>query len=253
MIQGRTPDLLAGGGPGLADRPFLSLAVGYTPPANGGPLFPNGSGINDTVLRAATPNGDADAERLFQVPKAAHPYLQDELLTKIFNHLTTRSNVFAVWLTVGFFEVTDEEARPVKLGAEIGRAENRHLRHRMFAIVDRSNLTLSDDAAFVLRSQAPVSAGVPATVAVAQLSGRSESIPWKIHVGSRLIIDIGAQQEVVRVQAINRADSPRTFQASFKKDHAAGFLITNMGNPGPQSQFDARVHPSVVRYFSVIE
>ena len=65
--------------------------------------------------------------------------------------------------------------------------------------------------------------------------------------------DVGAKQEVVRVQAVNPANSPPTFQALFTKDHAAGFRITNMGNPGPHKRFDPRTHPAVVPYFSVVE
>jgi hypothetical protein len=147
----RTPE----GVPGSADRPFLGMAVGNSPgpgdslyPPGGDPLFPDGSGIGDTLLRPAYTGGDPDSPRLFQVPGAAHPYLQDQLLNKIYNHLTTRSNVFAVWVTVGFFEVTDDTVRPVRLGAEVGKAEGRHVRHRMFAVVDRSNLTLSGGAGF---------------------------------------------------------------------------------------------------------
>jgi hypothetical protein len=140
LLSLRTP----GGAPGPGDRPFLGLATGYS--QKDGLANPDRDhGINDTLLRSADanadnlPSGGPDTPRLFQVG-GAHPYLQDQLLTKLFNNVTTRSNVFAVWVTVGFFEVTDDVARPVKLGAEIGRAEGRHLRHRMFAIVDRSTL-----------------------------------------------------------------------------------------------------------------
>jgi hypothetical protein len=169
LLQLRTPNLLAtGGGLSPGDRPFLSLATGYALPqtaANPDPQHPRrGSGINDTLLRAAQPDADllagggAATPRLFQLPDTEHPYWQGELLTKIFNQVTTRSNVFAVWLTVGFFEVTDDSARPAQLGAEVGRAENRQVRHRLFAIVDRSLMDGNPGPAanFKLRSDAAV-------------------------------------------------------------------------------------------------
>jgi hypothetical protein len=120
--------------PGPLDRPFRSLAAGSA----SADAQPSNGGLADTLLR---PSGESsDSQPVLAVPGMTHPYQSYELLTKIFNNVTVRSNVFAVWVTVGFFEVTDDTARPIKLGAEIGRAESRQLRHRMFAIVDRSRL-----------------------------------------------------------------------------------------------------------------
>jgi hypothetical protein len=254
LVALRTP----AGAPGPDDRPFLGMAVGVSPkpgdapyPPGGGALFPNGSGINDTFLRSADAGGDASTPRLLQVPGAAHPYQQFELLTKVFNHLTARSNVFAVWLTVGFFEVTDDTTRPVKLGAELGRAEGRHVRHRLFAVVDRTSLTV-----FSTTSNTPVSlpAGqgdVTATVRPARVDGTgANGRPWRIQAGSVLVIEPGSvREETVTVTAA----TPTSFTATFTRSHPAGFPIACRGNPGPWPRFDPRDDPEIVPYFSVID
>jgi hypothetical protein len=117
--------------------------------------------INDTWLR---PDPSNPARPLFAVGNNAnHPYVQSSLLQKIYNNITTTSNVFGVWWTAGFFEVVDETVKPVKLGKEIGRDENRHIRHRFFALVDRSALQL-----FSARSAGAVTisttGGIPQTL-----------------------------------------------------------------------------------------
>jgi hypothetical protein len=143
LIKTRSPNLDPTGSfnvPGPNDRPFQGIATGLSATGN---QYPVGQGINDTLLRAAAANGNATSARLFDYKPAGNvdnPFLKTQLVRKIFNNVTTRSNVFAVWLTVGFFEVTDDTVRPVKLGAEMNASEGRYVRHRMFAIVDRSVL-----------------------------------------------------------------------------------------------------------------
>jgi hypothetical protein len=244
------------GAPGPDDRPFLPLATGPAPapgdgtyPADGVALYPGGAGINDTLLRAATADGGPQAPRLFEVP-GAHPYLRNELLTKLFNNVTTRSNVFAVWLTVAFFEVADATTVPVKLGAEVGRAEGRQRRHRMFAVVDRTNLRL-----FATRATTGVTipagqTSVVATVTPVAMSGRDGNAPpWDIRVGSRLCMDQGGEEETVVVTAV----TPTSFTAAFTRPHAAGFRIVGRGNPGPWPRYDPAADPEVVPYYSVID
>ena len=267
VLSSRTP----GGSPAAGDRPFRGFAVPHAPP--GDMQYPMGSGIDDTLFRANPAN---PAQRLFE-PDAAdqaswvagHPYLRYEMLRKMANHLTTRSHVFAVWVTVGFFEIHSSgvSGGPPVLGQEIGYAENRHVRRRMFAIVDRSSLTLDPTAAgkpgprpFCIESQTPIVLNPPGQatsvrVDVPAVTGSYDGAPWEIRAGSPLIIDVGQNQETVIVTNVSFA--PPSFTATFTRDHPVGVSVSNavFGNPGPQPRFDMRnpTYGGVVRYFSIID
>src|SRR5439155_16750042 len=148
------------------------------------------------------------------------------------------------WLTVGFFEVTDGSTRPVKLGAEIGRSENRHARHRMFAIIDRTNLGIASCVASLAQPvEPPAPPAHPAplprqTVALSQVRGATQfsvtglSIPWKIDVGTVLVVDSGANQESVEVVKVNPNANPPTITAAFAKPHPRGTVISLGDTPG---------------------
>ena len=80
-------------------------------------------------------------------------YFQFANLQRLSNLLTTRSNVYAIWITIGYFEVTPAAPDPppltpaalfdifpdgYQLGAEIGSDTGEVVRHRAFYIYDRS-------------------------------------------------------------------------------------------------------------------
>ena len=72
-------------------------------------------------------------------------YFRYQPLTRLSNLLTTRSNVYAVWITIGNFEVTPwtggiDPAHPdgYQLGQEVGGDSGEIKRHRAFYIFDRS-------------------------------------------------------------------------------------------------------------------
>jgi hypothetical protein len=170
---GNPPVPASAGTPSQFDQPFLPFSAGVTPGPPVGDTqypttnYPNGLGVGNTLLRPATPvlntsSGQFQQPRLFEPqsplpslnnPNPSHPYVRFELLNKIYNNMTVRSNCFAVWVTVGFFEVNyvDPTTGRLYFGQEIGRAEGRNIRHRMFAIVDRS----------VLDGSTTTTAGVP--------------------------------------------------------------------------------------------
>ncbi|HZU36165.1 MAG TPA: hypothetical protein VFA18_09660 [Gemmataceae bacterium] len=251
----------SGGGP---DAPFWPLSAPYSAPGDAQyQAFPSGIGINSTILRATTAAGTATAPRLLQPASALTsgqpPYVANELLTKIFNNVTTRSNTFAVWITVGFFQVTDPTTSPPTLGPEIGATTNRNIRHQMFAIIDRTNLTLAPS---VTASSTPVAipsgqSSVTTQITLGALSGTIKTnnaaggtlnmnapngtITWQIQPGTSLVVDTGQNQEMVQVQAVDPKTNKIT--ATFLRSHtpvagSSGYNITIPGNPGPQPSFD---------------
>jgi hypothetical protein len=269
LVRSRTPlynPITATGELTPLDRPFRGFAAPHA--ASGDSQYPLGSGLEDTFLR---PDPANPGRMLFEVAGGAtpndHPFMRYELLTKAFRNLTTRSNVFAVWLTVGFFEVIDDSdsTRPPRLGAELGRAENRHVRHRMFAIVDRSNLSVSPNdrfrpgpRPFFMNTDTAVTDPGDRTINLPLTQGRYDDHAFRIKPNDLLTIDVGADQEVITVIDVNY--TANRIRALFTKRHAAGVQLTNvgattrMGNPGPQPLFDPHHddYVGVVRHFSII-
>jgi hypothetical protein len=97
----------------------------------GRPLF----AYDGNVSGQTTPAPAVDYDR--------NPYFRYESLTRLGNIVTTRSNVFAVWITVGYFEVTPgavDLGHPdgYRLGQELGSDTGDIKRHRAFFILDRT-------------------------------------------------------------------------------------------------------------------
>lgn len=283
MTKSRTPN----GVPMVGDRPFLGMAAPY---AAASQQYPIGANINDTFLRAdPNPPPTNPQKRLFEVnylqtsgemrsnPVTNQPtdqiYYRNELMMKIFGNTTTRSNVFALWLTVGFFEVLNDMGNgPPTLGQEINKAEGRNVRHRMFAILDRTNLTIATTPQgqplqplqagprpFFINSLTPVTQpGRATTITVpASATNAYEEMTWNIQPGMPLVVDTGMNQEIVTAAGAVPGGQGLQITATFTKPHAKGFPVSNavLGNPGPQTFFDPRnpQFSGIVRYFSIIE
>ncbi len=270
------------------DRPFLPLATGAS---QAGQQYPNGVSIQDTLLRTITNSTATTTQLLMQNPgastanpaisadtSATHPYLQTQLLTKLYNNVTTRSNTFAVFVTVGFFQVIPGGAvgqpNVPQLGPEIGRSEGRQVRHRMFAIVDRTNLnvfstTYTGGAINVTATGAPTGGpqtaqqpigppppAIPLTFSATGGNNLYTGVPWSIGVGSTLVFEPGTDnEETVTLQQVTSALPTVQYQATFYKSHAPGVQVIQRGNPGPWTlkSYDPRQDPLVVPYYNIID
>lgn len=240
MILQRSPTTDGAGGfmPGSSDVPYQGLGMGLA------------TSIEATLLRSS--GGGAGTQRMLEpggLP--SHPYAKTELLTKIMDRLTTRSNVFAIWLTVGLFEVTDELSQPVKLGQEIVDGSGQPVRHRLFAIVDRSQMQIwptgmVTSTVAVGPTGTQTSATSAVTLSQTTVTNPNTGFQWTLQPKAVLTYDPNTDnEETVVVQAGN--------VATFFKSHAANCQVISRGNPGPWTLYSHLSDPGVVLYWAVID
>lgn len=136
----------AGVGASYVSNPFRS--------AGSWNLKPTSTVINKAVdVTLLRPSYSDSSRPLFAVSPTAqteayknakrNSYFAYEGIQRLGNLVTTQSNVYAVWMTVGYFEVTpvtpsDTNPDGYQLGSELGIDTGEIKRHRAFYIIDRS-------------------------------------------------------------------------------------------------------------------
>jgi hypothetical protein len=155
-------------------------------------------------------------------------------------------------VTVGFFEVKDDTTRPVKLGAEIGRAEGRHVRHRMFAIVDRTSAT-----AFNLRTEENLSppGSLLFTGGASALSGKTPGgLRWRLEQGVPLVFDpnSGREETTPLGEIPSPLPTPLRISVSLTRAYPVDTPVVGRGNAGPWPGYDPRRDSAVVPYWAII-
>ncbi len=223
-----------------------------------------------TLLRTLEPQGNT-------VP-GTESNQRFELLSKILGNMTTRSNVFGVWLTVGFFQVPNAQAaqsQPVQLGPEyIWPSSQGVIRHKFFAIIDRSQLQVwptydPQTGVALLRSNTaitvpdttknpPTTWSTPPAITFQDKSGNATTTvtnpynqrTWSLQAGAVLTYEPNTDNEETVVVYNNGAGG---FQATFWKNHAKGVAVISRGNPGPWPQYDPKTNPNVVPYDPTID
>jgi len=224
-----------------------------------------GNKPNENILDVASFNADG--------PNVA-TYARKELLTKIGNSVTTKSNVFAVWITTGYFEVTNDTTQPPTLGLEIGKLDGINIRHRMFAIVDRTNMVTANAKVYNAIAPSPLPQQfLVYPVCKKNTGGRpgtaSNPTPYNpnndnyldfyngnlttLRDGLILTFDPNTDNEETVVLIDSSGTGVGPFQAVFRKAHSQDSSVINRGNPGPWVGYDRTKDRDVVPYAEIIE
>jgi hypothetical protein len=137
--------------PTFIANPFRSPASSYDVPLASLRMRPGGANPRENVesglLRADPDNEDvplfAFNSNFGHNDTNRNPYFRYQMYQKLGNVAGTQSNVYAIWITVGYFEVTRGPVDPAHpdgyyLGPELGTETGDIQRHRAFHIYDRS-------------------------------------------------------------------------------------------------------------------
>jgi hypothetical protein len=113
--------------------------------------IPAASAVNVYLGNSTGFSYTAGGNPFFAYDSRQHPYFRTEWLQKIMNLTTVRTHQYAVWITVGFFEVLKQgdpelaASHPVAaydiLGQEVGLLSGQNVRYRAFFILDRTRAT----------------------------------------------------------------------------------------------------------------
>jgi hypothetical protein len=110
-----------------------SLVAVNTTPINA--TYPSGSLTNTRRLFEARSRNDMLANNSY-----VDPHTRNRLLQKVSNNSTSRSNVFIVWMTVGFFDGYYPDQAGYPTAVQIGAEMTDQPRRRGFFVIDRSLL-----------------------------------------------------------------------------------------------------------------
>jgi hypothetical protein len=107
----------------------------FVNPVRGPWTSAGGSNAQRTLIAGGPVDGSPLLGSVYATSDVQHPYKYFERVLRLSNLASSQSNVYAVWVTIGYFEVNPVGGAVVReLGADTGEV----VRHRGFYIVDRS-------------------------------------------------------------------------------------------------------------------
>jgi hypothetical protein len=129
---------------GLAGLPEARGGTDTTPTTVTSPFRAATAGtLNTSAMAPVPPLGlrrDTTSDNLLfaDVNQTASPYFRYQPINRLGNLVTTRSNVYAVWMTLGFFEIRTDSSGNVTGATEVGSDTGEQERYRAFYMIDRS-------------------------------------------------------------------------------------------------------------------